>query len=85
VATSLELLTPEPESGLGLAKEPEIVPRENNVPTLADPCRRHVNCPAQVASNNVDMYLADHDLWVPMAPMPEPRFRFDAAYANGFT
>ncbi|KAL4425842.1 hypothetical protein ABPG75_009858 [Micractinium tetrahymenae] len=38
----------------------------------------------QVASNNVDMYLADYDLWVPMAPMPEPRFRFDAAAANGF-
>jgi hypothetical protein len=30
------------------------------------------------------MYLAGHDMWVKMAPMPEPRFRFDAAYANGF-
>ncbi|KAL4445772.1 hypothetical protein ABPG77_008971 [Micractinium sp. CCAP 211/92] len=38
----------------------------------------------QVASNNVDLYLADYDRWVPMAPMPEPRFRFDAAAANGF-
>lgn len=38
----------------------------------------------QVASNGVDMYLADYDLWVPMAPLPEPRFRFDAAAANGF-
>lgn len=39
----------------------------------------------EVASNVADMYLADHDAWVPSAPMPEPRFRFDAAYANGFT
>lgn len=38
----------------------------------------------QVATSQVDLYLAAYDLWVPMAPMPEPRFRFDAAYANGF-
>lgn len=38
----------------------------------------------QVASNGADLYLAGHDLWVKMAPMPEPRYRFDAAYANGF-
>lgn len=39
---------------------------------------------AQVASNGADVYLADHNAWVPAAPMPEPRFRLDAAFANGF-
>ncbi|GAB4820866.1 hypothetical protein N2152v2_007912 [Parachlorella kessleri] len=38
----------------------------------------------EVATSQVDLYLAAYDLWVPMAPMPEPRFRFDAAFANGF-
>ncbi len=43
----------------------------------------NLNTRTMVASSQVYEYIASQDIWIPKAPMVEPRFRFDAAFING--